>query len=84
MVSEQDGHKPSWTSTEDGLRLEILDLESRDIVLDPCSENKGAGQLRVTAKLTCAFVFEYANCWFSHVYNMTFCYVLTLNVLLPY
>ena len=25
----------------------------------PCSENKGADQLRV-------FVFAYANCWFSH------------------
>ena len=26
----------------------------------PCSENKGA-------KLICAFVFAYADCWFSHV-----------------
>ena len=25
----------------------------------PCSENKGADQLR-------AFVFAYADCWFSH------------------
>ena len=33
----------------------------------PCSENKVADQLRsVTAKLICVFVFEYANCWFSH------------------
>ena len=43
----------------------------------PCSENKGADQLRsvnkgadqlrsVTAKLICAFVFAYADCWFSH------------------
>ena len=33
----------------------------------PCSENKGADQPRaVTAKLICAFVFAYADCWFSH------------------
>ena len=32
-----------------------------------CSENKGADQLRsITAKLICAFVFAYADCWFSH------------------
>ena len=33
-----------------------------------CSENKGADQLRSyrTAKLTCVFVFAYADCWFSH------------------
>ena len=40
----------------------------------PCSENKGADQLRgycekaITAKLICAFVFAYADCWFSHAY----------------
>ena len=33
----------------------------------PCSENKGTDQLRVTVKLICAFVFTYANCWFSDV-----------------
>ena len=32
-VSEQVRHKPSCTNTEDGWRLEILDLESRGIVL---------------------------------------------------
>ena len=32
----------------------------------PSSENKGADQLRVTAKLICVFVFAYADCWFSH------------------
>ena len=39
-----------------------------------CGKNKGADQLRsyceadfaVTAKLICAFVFTYADCWFSH------------------
>ena len=40
-----------------------MDLESRCIVLfDPCSENIGADQL---CKY-CAFVFAYADCWFSH------------------
>ena len=33
----------------------------------PSSENKGADQsFAVTAKLICAFVFAYADCWFSH------------------
>ena len=32
----------------------------------PSSENKGADQLRFTAKLICVFVFAYADCWFSH------------------
>ena len=42
-VSDQVGHKPGCTATEDGWRLDISDLESRGIVL--CSENKGADQL---------------------------------------
>ena len=29
-----------------------------------CSKNKGADQLR--GYLICAFVFAYADCWFSH------------------
>ena len=33
VISEQFSHKPSCTSTEDGWRLEILDLENREIVL---------------------------------------------------
>ena len=32
----------------------------------PRSENKGVISFAVTAKLICAFVFAYANCWFSH------------------
>ena len=35
----------------------------------PSSENK------VTAKLICAFVFAYADCWFSHVAAQIFCYI---------
>ena len=33
MGSDQVRHKPACTVTEDGLNLEILDLESRGIVL---------------------------------------------------
>ena len=32
----------------------------------PCSENKGADQLCVTAKLICGFVFAYAKDRFAH------------------
>ena len=43
VVSDQVQHKPSCTGTEDGLRLEILDLECRGIVLSmyyPFSEKQ--------------------------------------------
>ena len=43
-------HKPGCTATEDGLRLNILDLGSR----------------AVTAQLISAFVFAYAKRRFSH------------------
>ena len=33
LVSDQVRHKPGCTATEDGLGLEISDLESRGIVL---------------------------------------------------
>ena len=33
LVSDRVRHKPGCTATEDGLRLEISDLESRGIVL---------------------------------------------------
>ena len=33
----------------------------------PCSEKtKTLISFAVTAKLICAFIFAYANCWFSH------------------
>ena len=56
LVSDLVRHKPGCSSTEDGLRLEISDLESRKIVLS---------KAKVTAKLICVFVFAYAKCWFS-------------------
>ena len=33
----------------------------------PCSENKGADQLRGYREADLAFVFAYADCWFSRV-----------------
>ena len=45
MGSDQVRYKPGCKVTEDGLRLEILDLESRGIVLF-YREIKGADQLR--------------------------------------
>ena len=44
-VFDQVRHKPGRTATEDGYRLEISDLGSRGLYY-PCSENKGADQLR--------------------------------------
>ena len=46
-----------------GLKFRIYKVEG---LYYPCSENKGADQLRVTAKLICVFVFAYAKCCFSH------------------
>ena len=43
LVSDLVRHKPGCTATEDGLWLEISDLESRSYNI--CSENKGADQL---------------------------------------
>ena len=46
-VSDQVGNKLGCTATEDGLRLEISDLESSlEGLYYLCSENKGADQLR--------------------------------------
>ena len=46
-----------------GLKFRILKVEGLYYL---CGENKGAGQLLVTAKLICGFVFAYARSWFSH------------------
>ena len=46
-----------------GLKIWIEEVEG---LYFPCSENKGADQLRVTAKLICVFVFAYAKNRFSH------------------
>ena len=57
---EKTGFRGLSTRSENDKRLEISDLESREIVL--FSENKGANQLHdykgaVVAKLICAFVY---------------------------
>ena len=61
--SDQVSHKPCCTSTEDGKRLEILDLEIRGIVLQCICivKTKVLISFAVTVKLTCAFVFAYAD-----------------------
>ena len=56
VVSNQVQHKPSLMSTENGKRLEILDLERRGIVLF-VSENKGADQLRSYCDADLRFCF---------------------------
>ena len=61
-VSDQVPHRPGCTTTQDGWRLEISDLESRGIV----AKTKGLISFAVTAKLICGFVFAYAKSWFSH------------------
>ena len=63
VVFEQVQHKPSCTSTEDGYRLEILDIESRGMV--HIAKTKALISFAVDAKLICAFVFAYAKCWAS-------------------
>ena len=67
LGSDKVRHKPGCTVTEDGLRLEILDLESRGIVFFREAKTKALISFAVTAKLICACVFAYADCWFSHV-----------------
>ena len=42
-----------------------MDLESRGIVVR-AAKTKALISFAVTAKLICAFVFAYADCWFSH------------------
>ena len=66
-VSDQVRHKQSCTVTEDGQRLEILDLKSRGICSISVSKTKALISFAVTAKLICTFAFACADCWFSHV-----------------
>ena len=47
--------------------LEILGMSRGGIVLSlQWPKTKALISFAVTAKLTCIFVFEYANCWFSY------------------
>ena len=65
-VSDKVQHKPGCTTTEDGYRLKIQDLGSREIVLSILAKTKAQISCVVTAQLICAFVFPYAKSWFSH------------------
>ena len=56
-------HKLACTSTEDGLRLESLDLERRDCTIRVA---KTKALISFAVCMICAFVFTYANCLFSH------------------
>ena len=58
-------YKPGCTSTEDGKRLEILDLESRGIDY-LCSKNKGADQLHSNCAADLSLCFTYGKNRFSH------------------
>ena len=53
LGSDQVRHKPACAATEDGQKLEVSDLRREEELYYPCSENKGADQLRSH----CAFVF---------------------------
>ena len=47
--------------------MEILDLESRGIILMILvGKTKALISFVVTTKLICIFVLAYAKCWFSH------------------
>ena len=64
-VSDQVPHKPGCTATEDGQRLQILDLGSRGIVLF-VTKSKVLISCTVTVQLICIFGFAYAKSRFSH------------------
>ena len=57
VVFEQVQHKMVCTIIEDGQKLEILDLESRNRTIH-VAKTKALISFVVTAKLICVFVFE--------------------------
>ena len=60
LVSDLFRHKPGCTATENGYRLHISNLESRD-----SSENQGADQLRGYPEADLRFCFRICKSWFS-------------------
>ena len=76
LGSDQIRHKPVYTVSEAGWKLEISYLRKRGIVRTIClSKTKALISFSITAKLICGFVFAYANCcWFSltvtHIINI--------------
>ena len=65
-ASDQVRHKPGCTTTEDGWRLEILDLGSRGIVLSVYIKDKGADQLCSYSAADLRLCFRIAKSRFSH------------------
>ena len=72
---------PTWSDTNQAVQLQKMarGLKFRSKKVEGLyylfSENKGADQFAVTAKLICVFVFAYAKRWFSrdtaHIENLT-------------
>ena len=68
MVSDQVRQKPGCSATEDGLRLEISDLERRGIVLSsiymyPYKNEKVAAMLRLGCGYLAAIRYVCDNWW---------------------
>ena len=65
---------PTWSDTNQAVQSQKMDrsLKFRIWKVEGLyyiyiySENKGADQLSVTAKLICVYVFAYAKRWFAH------------------
>ena len=72
---------PTRSDTNRTVQSQKMVMEKVEELYYPCIENKGADQLRssVTAKLICAFVFAYADCWFSHAAVHVCCLDLNLT-----
>ena len=72
FLTRSDTNQLVWSQKQ--ARSMKFQIEEEEGLYYLWSENKGTDQLRsycedrfaVTAKLICAFVFAYANCWFSH------------------
>ena len=64
-VSDQVGHKPACTSTQDSRKLKNYGFRKKRNCTIPVAKTKALISFAVTVKLICAFVFTYANCWFS-------------------
>ena len=65
-VADHVRQTPGCTATEAGKKLEISDLERKDNGRYG-AKTKALISCAVTAQLICAFVFAYADCWFSDV-----------------
>ena len=65
MGPEQVQHKPSCTSTR-WLEAGNFGFRKERNCTIRVAKTKALMSFAVTAKLTCAFVFAYADCWFSH------------------